>query len=348
MGSAATGSSALRVALIGAGHWHAPFYYEPLTGLEGAWLCAVSDPSATPARIVADRFGCPWFADYRELLSIARPDFVFALGPHADMPAIGHALIDAGVGFALEKPCGTTWGQVAGLRDAAGAAGIFAAVPLAFRCADFIRLIREAAQGDAFHYLSFRFIAGPPRRYLDAGCEWMLDPERAGGGCTINLAVHFFDLYTLLTGHVPSVAGAVMSNVAYGLSIEDYSAVALSGGGASGVVETGYTLPASPTSAFDLRFSLRSTRHYFTATGADAAGPDRLVTYTADGRMEVVGTFTSQVPYYATFVRDVLDRFRHGQPPGADLSDMCRAMEVVEAAYVFAGRRTPAREGDRS
>ncbi len=337
----------LRVALIGAGHWHAPFYYEPLTRLEGARLCAVSDPSTAAARAVADRFACPWFVDYRELLAAARPDFVFALGPHADMPAIGHALIDAGIGFALEKPCGTTRGQVAGLRDAARAAGIFAAVPLAFRCADLIHRIRETAQGDAFHYLSFRFIAGPPRRYLDAGCEWMLDPERAGGGCTINLAVHFFDLFTLLTGQVPSVAGAVMSNAAYGLPIEDYSAVTLSGGGTSGVVETGYTLPASPTSAFDLRFSLRSRRHYFTATGADAAGPDRLVTYTADGKMDVVGTPASQVPSYATFVRDVLECFRRGRPAMANLSDMCRAMEVVEAAYASAGRRAAAREEDR-
>ena len=341
MASAATSSSELRVALIGAGHWHAPFYSEPLIGLEGARLCAVSDPSPGAARTLADRCGCSWLTDHRELLEVTRPDFVFALGPHADMPAIGQALIAAGTSFALEKPCGTTRTQVAGLRDSAAAAGLFAAVPLAFRYSKMIRIIREATGGDTFHHLSFRFIAGTPQRYLDAGCDWMLDPERAGGGCTINLSVHFFDLYALLTGSLPSVVGAVMSNAAYGLAIEDYSAVTLSGGGAYGVVETGYTLPA-PTSVFDLRFSLRSKNHYYTATGADVAGRDRLVIYTADGEMEVVHTPTSQVPYYAEFVRDTLDRFRAGQPPVSDLSDMCNAMEVVEAAYVAAGRRMPA------
>jgi predicted dehydrogenase len=339
----AAGSSVLRVALIGASHWHAPFYFQPLIGLEGARLCAVSDPDSGVARAVAEGCGCPWFTDHRELLAVTRPDFAFALGPHADMPAIGHALIAAGVAFALEKPCGTAWAQVAGLRDSAVAAGFFAAVPLAFRCSDLTRIIRETANRDPFHYLSFRFIAGPPQRYLDSGCGWMLDPERSGGGCTINLAVHFFDLYTLLTGRIPSVVGALMSNEACGLAIEDYSAVTLRGGGASGVVETGYTLPG-PTGSFDLRFSLRSNRHYFTATGADAAGADRLVTYTADGGTDVVFTPVSQVPYYTAFVRETLERFRHGQPPVADLSDMSNVMEVVEAAYIAAGRRRPVRE----
>jgi len=57
--------------------------------------------------------------------------------------------------------------------------------------------------------------------------------------------------------------------------------------------------------------------------------------------MEILHTPTSQVPYYAAFVRETLDRFRHGQPPLADLSDMPNAMEVVEAAYLATGRRAP-------
>jgi hypothetical protein len=102
------------------------------------------------------------------------------------------------------------------------------------------------------------------------------------------------------------------------------------------------TLP-EPTGSFDLRFSLRSDRHDFIAAEAD-----RLVTYTADGGTNVVFTPVSQVPHYTAFVRETLDRFRHGQPPVADLSDMCNAMEVVEAAYVAAGRRTPRRAEDQS
>lgn len=337
----------LQVALIGASHWHAPFYYEPLARLEGVRLCAVSDPDPDRVQALADGYNCAWFTDYRELLGVTRPDFVFALGQHADMPAIGQALIEAGVAFALEKPCGTTLAQVTALRDSASASGLFASVPLAFRHSKLLQFIQEVSGTDAFCHMSFRFIAGPPQRYIDSGCAWMLDPNRAGGGCTINLAVHFFDIFKLLTGEIPTVVGAAMSNATHGLAIEDYSAVTLTANGACGVVETGYTLPA-PTAAFDLRFSLRSQRYYYTATGADMAGTDHLVAYIAEDDAQVINTPVSQVPYYAEFVADTLNRFRQDQPPVADLSDMCDAMQVLEAAYAAAGWTTPAQEEDRS
>jgi predicted dehydrogenase len=101
-------------------------------------------------------------------------------------------------------------------------------------------------------------------------------------------------------------------------------------------VETGYTFPAA-MGAFDLRFSLRSEDYYLTATGADAAAGDRLVVRGRTGEWEVIETPTSQVPYYAAFVRETLSRWRRGDPPVADLSDMCDAMEVLEAAYRAAG-----------
>ena len=322
----------LKVALIGASHWHSKFYYEPLAELETAQLCAVSDPNPMVARTLGEQLQRPWFTDYRDLLEDMRPDFVFALGQHAEMPDIGQDLIDAGVAFALEKPCGVSYAQVAGLRDSAAAAGVFAAVPLAFRSSRLLREIQQIADGSRFHHLSFRFIAGTPQRYLDAGCSWMLDRDKAGGGCTINLAVHFFDLFALLTREAPRVVGAEMSNASYGLAVEDYSAVLLSGGGASGVVETGYTLPA-PTSEFDLRFSLRSERHYFTATGADPVGPDRMVVHQIEGGNQVIHIPVSQVPHYRDFVFETLDSFRQGRPPVAGLDEMCAAMRVVESAY---------------
>jgi predicted dehydrogenase len=326
----------LRVALVGAGHWHAPFYYGPLLEMEQVLLCAVGDPDPGVARALADRLGCPWFADYEQLLSEARPDFVFALAPHDEMPSVARTLIAAGVGFALEKPCGITQRQVVELDNLACEAGLFVSVPFAFRCSEFLRSIRAAVGTDPFQHMSFRFIAGTPQRYIDAACDWMLDPARAGGGCTINLAVHFFDLFRLLTGVTPRVVGAAMSNSSYGLAIEDYSAVVLAAGDTYGVVETGYTLPA-PTAVFDLRFSLRSQRHYFTATGEDTVRSDHLVVYSSENDVRAFATPVSQVPYYAEFVRDTLDRFRSEEPPIADLSDMCEVMHVVEAAYAAAG-----------
>jgi predicted dehydrogenase len=252
------------------------------------------------------------------------------------MAAIAKTLVASKVPFALEKPCGVSLSEVASLRDAAERACVHASVPFAFRCSEFFKQVMRRGAPGACSQMTFKFIVGSPRRYLDANCDWMLDPKIAGGGCTVNLAVHFFDLFKVFSGVVPTVAGAVMSNATHGLQIEDYSAVLLTGGRASGVVETGYTFPAA-MGAFDLRFSLRSEGYYLTATGADAAAGDRLVVRGTTGEWEVIEAPASQVPYYAAFVRETLRRWRKGDPPIADLSDMCDAMEVLEAAYRAAG-----------
>jgi hypothetical protein len=44
-------------------------------------------------------------------------------------------------------------------------------------------------------YQRLSFITGPPERYDRNGNPWMLDPERAGGGCLANLGPHFADLF---------------------------------------------------------------------------------------------------------------------------------------------------------
>ncbi len=110
--------------------------------------------------------------------------------------------------------------------------------------------------------MAFRFIAGFPQRYRAAGCDWMLDPELAGGGCTINLAIHFFDLCRMLFGPKVRVLGATMAKYRveqanrahHGNHIGQarqrrLSAVTFERDGALCAVEIGYLYPV-PTSSF--------------------------------------------------------------------------------------------------
>jgi predicted dehydrogenase len=206
-----------------------------------------------------------------------KPDVVIALGRHADMPEQARFLIAEKIPFALEKPCGLNEHDVAGIAEAAQKAGAFAAVPLVLRNGDFIELLRESAR-DGIQYMSCRFIAGPPQRYHDAGCDWMLDPALSGGGCTINLAVHFFDLALALMGPEIGVHQATMSNAAWHERIEDYSTVTLARGADRCLIETGYLFPA-PTSTFDMHYAIRSPRRYIVARD-----PETIEIVETDGR----------------------------------------------------------------
>jgi predicted dehydrogenase len=320
----------MKLAFIGASHWHLPLYLEPALEVPGAQVIGVSDPDPGFVAGLSERLRCADDTDFRALCRRTKPDFVFALGRHSDMVEQARFLIEEGIPFALEKPCGLNARDVTALAGLEARSGSFSAVPLVFRNGDFAARLREMS-ADSIQYMTYRFIAGFPARYQQANCHWMLDPRLSGGGCTINLAPHFFDLALLLMGDRIRVRHATMSNAAWGHPVEDYSVVTLEKGADICVIETGYLYPA-PTSTFDMHYAVRSPTQYLVAHD-----PQTIEIVRSSGERELIRSLTTNVPHYRTFVFDVLDRVRNGQPPLARIADMVPIMRLVDEAYAKAG-----------
>jgi predicted dehydrogenase len=318
----------MKLAFIGASHWHLSL--DPALEVPGARVVGISDPDPGFVADMAERLGCIGDTDFRALCRKTRPDFVFALGRHSDMVEQARFLIEEGIPFALEKPCGLNARDVAGLAALEASSGSFSSVPLVFRNGDFAARLREMSADD-IQYMTYRFIAGFAARYQQANCHWMLDPRSAGGGCTINLAPHFFDLALLLMGDEVRVRHATMSNAAWGHPVEDYSVVTLERGANICVIETGYLFPA-PTSTFDMHYAVRSPTQYLVAHD-----PETVEVVRNSGERETIRSLTTNVPHYRTFVFDVLDRVRKGQPPLARIADMVPIMHLIDDAYAKAG-----------
>ena len=320
----------MKLAFIGSSHWHLPLYLEPALEVPGAQVVGVSDPDPGFVADLSEKLGCAGDVDFRALCRKTKPDFVFALGRHCDMAEQARFLIGEGIPFALEKPCGLNGQDVAALADLEARSGSFSSVPLVFRNGDFAARLREmSAKG--IQYMTYRFIAGFPARYQQANCHWMLDPRLSGGGCTINLAPHFFDLALLLMGDQVRVRHATMSNAAWGHPVEDYSVVTLERGGDICVIETGYLYPAQ-TSTFDMHYAVRSPAQYLVAHD-----PETVEVVGNSGERELIRSLTTNVPHYRTFVFDVLERVRNGQPPLARIADMVPIMRLIDDAYAKAG-----------
>lgn len=324
----------MRVALLEVSHWHTPLYLGALESA-GVQVVAVSDGEQAKGRDIAARFGCRSYDSYEELLQQEAIDFAFAFGRHAEMPRIAELLIERRIPFALEKPCGVKAAQVTRLRQLAESAGVYVAVPFIFRISDFLSAIEEM-EGHIpsdFNHLQFRFIVGPPSRYL-AGAPWMLDPAIAGGGPTINVGTHFFDLFRFLTGKEVSTVSAVMSSRTHCGAIEDYSVVTLqTDDGVIGVVESGYSFPSTPDEQREFSFTLGSSGHY-AYSGRDAVHFRNRFDLATGTRTRPVRLETDV--YYPEFVRRVLDECRAGGSPVAGLRDAEATMEIVEAAYASA------------
>lgn len=322
----------IRVAVVGASHWHLDLYLPTLLELPGVEVAGVSDPDGDVARRLGERLGCTWWTSYRELCQSERPDLVLVLGTHADMPATCRYLLEGGTAFVVEKPCGTDADEVRGLAELAASTGAFAAVPFVWRQSELLYEMRQRFPDEDVRHLSLRWIAGEPSRYVDSGCSWMLDPAQSGGGCTVNLSVHLIDLARVVLGDDVEVVSAAVSHT-YGLPVEDWSSVVLRSSRGTALVETGYLLPAAHCE-FDMRFSIRAREHYLVATGpedVDVTGPA--------GVREHVRAHTTNVPHYAPFVRDVVRRWQAGQQPVASLTDMAPVMDLVRDAYAVAEQR---------
>jgi predicted dehydrogenase len=323
----------LKVAILESSHWHAPLYFPGLER-DDVEVVGVSDAAGFNGSKVAERFGTRLYPSFEELLDREKVDLAFAFGSHAQMPEIGETLIKRRIPFSLEKPCGLNAGDVERLRDLAAEHSAYVAVPFIFRVSDLLSALRELdpAERTTCNHMSFRFVAGLLNRYLRSGSPWMLDRSLAGGGCTINLAVHFIDLVTLLTGdHIVSVSAA-MSNKCNGENVEDYSLLVLTTeSGTIANIETGYTFPSDAKEQREFTFSISSQRYY--AQSGDNSSMHIRKRDAPDNQTQTRRIRFETDVYYPVFVEHVIAGFTRSKPPLAGLDDVLRVMRVVDAAY---------------
>ena len=325
----------MKVALLGAGHWHAPMHADAAR-FAGATLCAVWDSDAVAARALADLFDAPAIPSLDQVLA-TRPDICVTMGHPAEVPALARALIDAGMPMILEKPAAPETRILREIEARAQAQGVFVAVPLANRLSPAMRGLartpedaggRDDAAPRVAH-ASFRIVNGPPERYRDDGVPWVLDPAAAGGGALRNLGLHGIDCALCLAdGPLRVTSAQVARRLHPDEMVEDHALVTLTdAAGALFVVEAGYTTPAMQAGG-DLEWRVATKGAYLVDRGDSAQwiGPRGLRSLPAlppDER-------------YRAFMTDTLARLADGRPPLVGLSDYVAAMAVIDQAYALA------------
>jgi len=182
----------IRTAVIGVGSMgrnHARVYSE----LPDASLVAVSDASETAARFIGDQFGVRAYADYREMLSVEKPEAVTIAVPTALHEEVALAALDAGANVLVEKPIAATVEQGQRLIRKASGCGRVLMVGHIVRFNPAMQALKEKLQngdlGKIFQVFCRR--AGPfPARIRDVGV-------------VVDLAPHDVDIMRFLTGSDP-------------------------------------------------------------------------------------------------------------------------------------------------
>ncbi len=325
---------ALKACFIDVTHWHAPHYYPALQQLVG--VAAISARNPETGREVAAGLGSRFYADWREMVLKERPDFVFSLGRHCDMAETARFLLEEGVPFAMEKPMGLNLWEVEELAALAKRKSAFVAVPFSIRMAPWVRKIKELEGSAAdFSQATFRFFSGPVSRYYRNGNPWILKKAEAGGGCLINIGIHFPDLYLHLTGKKPKSVHAVTGNSVYGEEVEDYAHLRMeTEDGALCFIESAYVHAQTPR-APSVEFALHSKRYQFRSLGRDS-----MLWCDQQGNHSYLEAPQDNTSFYPAFVADTIDALRKGRPPVAGIEDDLAALRVVDAAYRSAAQGT--------
>lgn len=315
-----------RTLVFGASHWHMPLCADMIA--ERHEVVGLSDPDPAAVAGLGRLWGAPIHASWEELLE-GHPDaqLAYVFMPHDTMRAVCLALIARRIPFVVEKPAGMSFQELVDIRQAAEASGVPIAVPLVQRDGPIDRWLAKAG---ASVYESTEFIAGPPARYLTNGSPWMVEKQRAGGGCMINLAPHFVDLFLQSNGATGGDVTAALSTTLHGAGVEDFASLTLTTpDGGVATIQVGYAFPASPLK-----------RHCsFLRLGADGAASvwsDGSATFTsAAGETESAVIDVDSDHLYGPFVARVADRLESGFPGIPGIRDLEAAMRVIWDAYAY-------------
>jgi predicted dehydrogenase len=312
--------SGARTVVIGAAHWHVPLYAAAISEVHS--VVGLSDDDPDQVRDLAELWGCPVEADWRRLPDV---ELAYVFGPHDQMAETCLALIARRIPFVVEKPLGTSIEQLQQVRRAAEEAGVPATVPLIQRGGPADSWLAKAGRPV---YQRLSFLAGPPQRYARNGNAWMLDPERAGGGCLANLGPHFIDLFLRRSATAAVDVAARLSSTLHTGTVEDHATLVLTTSDRrEAIVEVGYAFPQSDLK----RYCSYSSAGEAGFAAIDTAGS---ATFTSlDGRTERATLDVDSDPLHDPFVRQVARTLGEGFRGLPTLGELEDAMRIIWRAY---------------
>ncbi|WP_336159840.1 Gfo/Idh/MocA family protein [Amycolatopsis sp. VC5-11] len=313
-----------KTIILGASHWHVPLCADRIA--ERHDVVGISDPVPSRVEHLAVLWDAPLYQSWEDALAAhGDAELAYVLVPHDEMRDACLALVARRIPLVVEKPAGLSLRELVDVRTAADAAGVPIAVTLVQRGGPTDRWLAKAGRSV---YETVQFIAGPPDRYLASGSPWMLDVERAGGGCMVNLAPHFVDLFLRSAEAEKAAVTAALSSALHRRGVEDYASMTLTtADGRIATIEVGYAFPGSP-----LKRHCSFTR--IGTAGTATIWTDGNASFTSvDGATETALIDVDSDPLYGLFVDQVAEQLGRGFVGLPRISDLETAMTVIWDAY---------------
>lgn len=304
------------------------------TILKGHTLVAAADPVAGRAdRLVAEAPGAQAFLDWKALVDLPDVDALVIATTNEWLAPVTLAALQAGKHVLVEKPGARNPEELAPLIEAQRQSGKRVHVGFNHRFHPGFQKAREifeAGQLGPLMFLRARYGHGGRIGY---DREWRADPRLSGGGELLDQGVHLIDLARWFMGDFPIVDGFAPTYF-WDMPVDDNGFLLLRTKTGQGAF-----LHASCTewkNMFSFEIYGRYAKLHIEGLGG-SYGVERLYYYAMKPEMGPPDTTIWEYPGEDTSWQVELNMFiasiESGGPPGPDLEDALRALEIVDRIY---------------
>ncbi len=321
---------------IGAGYFSG-YQYEAWGRIREVRLVAIHNRTESKAREMMRRHGIErYYADWREMISQERPDFVDVITPPETHAGMCSFAASRGAGIICQKPLAPTLAESEAIVANAREAGVRFMVHENFRWQPWYRKIKAVLESGAIGratHLYFRMRTGdgwPEDAYLDRQ-PFFRDYPRL---LVYETAVHFIDTFRYLLGEVAEVY-ARLRRLNPAIRGEDEGQIVLAfSGGATAILDANRYNEAE----------VANPRYTFGELRVDCTGGHLAMEADSSMRVKPLGEPVRPVPYeredlnfagdcvYA-LQRHFVDRWLDGHEFESCGEDYLRTLAVVDAVY---------------
>lgn len=320
----------MKLGIISVAHMHAYSYAQAIRQMEGVELAGVADEDEVRGKAAADKWGVPFFHNYRDLLA-TDIDAVIVTSENAKHHEHTAAAAQAKKHVLCEKPLATTVEAAQEMIDCCREQGVIlqTAFPVRFHPA-VVRAKQLVDQGKLGRIMAIR---GTNRGKNPGG--WFVDPALSGGGAVIDHTVHVVDLMRWFMGAEVREVYAEVDSLLTESKVDDCGILTMEfENGVFATLDCSWSRNKTFPSWGDVTLEIIGTEGTLSldvfAQKLDVYNNDKGLFHTNwgdDMDSELVGDFVASV--------------RERKAPSVTGEDGMRAVEVARAAYQSAETKYP-------
>lgn len=315
-----------RLALIGAGRI-AQTHRQAIAAVEGAELAAVVDPREAAARPIAEEHAVPWYPEHTAPELDA--DAVIVCTPPATHHEIVAHFLARGISVLCEKPLDFSAVAARELFELAERNGVTLMTASKFRYVSDVNRAKAAIEaGSLGRIISYENTFCSK---VDMTDRWNARPEISGGGVLIDNGTHSVDIARYLLGPIAEVQ-AVLGTAGQRLEVEDSARLHFrTESGVMGFVDLSWSVQKATASFIDIYGSEGTLQVGWSGSRQKLDGnPDWVE----------IGSGYDKLEAFSRQLRNFLGVVDGNAEPLLDTADALAAVQVIEAAYASARRKS--------